>query len=774
MNLPRWIMQTVFGRRLPITSGEIRLPGIGHPVVIRRDRYGIPYIQAETEVDAWYGLGFCHGQDRAFQLEILRRTSRGTMAELIGPQGLQMDRLSRRFGFHHYAKQQMGALDADIHQTLKAFADGVTHGTSVGCKQQAHEFTFLRGTPTPFQAVDVVASQMYLAFALSLWSAKLTRLILLREDGPEALTSLSESYAAWNPVTHPVGVLPGKDLDQLGEDLARLVEVMGLSGASNNWVLDSSRTATGRPLLANDPHLSPSLPAPWYLASVRTPDWAAAGASFIGSPSIISGHNGFAAWGVTAGLADNLDLYLEELGEGGRSVRQGDQFVPCEVREEEIKVKGEAPVIEEVMVTPRGPIISPALEGDPGAISIRATWMSPKSLRGFLVTHRSKSFDEFRRAFEDWSAVSLNVVYADTSDTIGWQLIGDIPQRKEGWGTMPLPGWQGNYDWEPDSVPFHDMPHARSPETGFIATANNKPTVDGDGPYLGADWADGYRLARIVEVLGDRRDWDINSSQSLQLDKVAIPWREIREVVLSTPVETTEAKQALGLLRDWDGVVTEDSPAASVYEFFLAEMAQKITRAKAPKAFDWAMSRGFNPLADRSHFGSGRVSQIVELLREQPQGWFQRPWEEGIAEVLTLSIRKLKGLFGPSTDQWAWGRVRPLTLTHPLSVRPPLDRIFNLGPFPWGGDGQTVAQAGRSLADPTINPTTVANLRMVVDVGNWEENRFVLAGGQSGNPLSPHYADLLSLWKRGEGVPIAWSEEKIDQGTVATLRLTPT
>ena len=773
MNLARRLLRVLLGRRLPITSGELRVAGISRPVLIRRDRFGVPYVEAETDDDAWYGLGFCQGQDRAFQIEMLKRTARGTLAERVGPAALPLDQLSRRIGFHHAARGEMELLDPEIQRMITAFARGITDGACLGSRKPAHEFALLRARPTACEALDILAFSKYVAFGLSTWTGKLARLSLLQRDGPEALQALDASYAPWLPVSHPVAAPAGPALDRLGEDLARLASLVGTGGASNAWAVASSRTATGRPILANDPHLAPSIPPPWYLAHVRTPEWALAGAFFVGTPLLGAGHNGMAAWGTTAGMADNLDLYVEELGDDGRSVRDGKQFMFCEVRRETIRVKGQEPVEEEVLVTPRGPIISDVLEGELGAISMRATWMAPGLTRGLLQVSRAASFEEFRGAMAHWPASSLGLVYADTSDTIGWQLIGLVPQRGGAWGTVPLPGWVRETQWKPEPIPFEKMPCTANPETGFVAPANNKPTRDGEGPYLGSDWADGYRLARIVEVLGSRDDWDLVATQRLQMDQVSVPWREMREAVLAAAVQTAEGREARALLAEWDGIVAAESPGAAVYESFVAEMLRRMVEARAPNSVSRAMGQGFHPMIPRSHFGIHGLSHLVRLLREQPDGWFQRSWPEQVAGALGQAVRQLKGQFGASPEAWAWGRVRPLTLTHPLGSRRPLDRIFNRGSFPQGGDGQTVAQTGRLFTDLSANPPVMANLRMVVDVGNWEENRFVLAGGQSGNPLSPHYDDQLALWKRGEGLTIAWSREKVGRVAQSTLRLSP-
>lgn len=776
MNIPRLILQLLFGHRLPTTSGTLEIPGLARPILIRRDGYGIPYIEAETEEDAWYGLGFCQGQDRAFQLEGLLRIVRGTLAELTGAVGLPIDRLSRRIGFLRSAEAQLPIIDPQVRGVIQAFAQGATAGARLGGPKPAHEFALLRAEPTPYQPADVLGVLKLQSFLLaSNWDVELVRLKILSEDGPEAVAALDPAYPDWLPATGPPGVAAGPVVDRLAEDLNVFTATAGYGGGSNNWALAAERTATGRPLVANDPHLAPLLPPHWYLAHVRTPDWAAAGACFAGAPGFPVGHNGFAAWGVTAGLVDNTDLFLEEIDPEERTVRQGDDFIPCEVRREVIQVKGGAPVEEEVLITPRGPIVGPALAGEPGAISLRATWLDPRPAAGLLQLHRATSFEAFRRTFEQWPALSLNVVYGDTSGCIGWQLVGEAPRRRKGWGTLPLPGWSRETGWTGEIVPFDEMPHLSNPATGFVATANNQPTQADGGPFLGIDWIDGYRLARIVEALDSRRDWDLPGTQRLQIDQKSIPWQELRDLILAAPVPpgAGEARQALSLLEAWDGVLGAGSPAAAVFELWLAEMIRRVVAARAPRAAEWALGAGFTPLAPNSILAMRRTGHLVRLLREQPEGWFERSWPEEMADALAAAVHSLKGRFGSDPQRWAWGQVRQLTLIHPVGSRPPLSRVFNLGPFPWGGDANTVGQAAAPPADPTANPVAIASLRMVVDVGNWEASRFALPGGQSGNPFSPHYADQLPFWQRGEGIPIAWSPAAVERATAATLRLVP-
>jgi penicillin amidase len=367
-----------------------------------------------------------------------------------------------------------------------------------------------------------------------------------------------------------------------------------------------------------------------------------------------------------------------------------------------------------------------------------------------------------------------NVAIADTEGSIAWQLVGEVPRRRKGFGTLPLHGADPETGWFGDLVPFAEMPYAINPATGFVASANNKPVPDTwPGPFLGVDWLDGYRAGRIFEALAQRSDWDVVSTLRLQLDETSMTWREVRDAVLALRPRTEEERFALELLRAWDGVLAAASPAAAVYEGFIAEMWQQVARSRAPNSTDYALGRGFTELLPSSTFAAGRVSTLLRRLTEQPEGWFERGWQEVILDALASVVQRLRRENGMTPAGWAWGTVRQLTLQHPIGRIAALAPVFNRGPYPYGGDGNTISQASASNRRFGANPGAIASLRAVIDVGDWEAARFSMPGGQSGNPLSPHYDDLLPLWLKGDGVPIAWSPEAVRAATRETLRLLP-
>jgi penicillin amidase len=609
-------------------------------------------------------------------------------------------------------------------------------------------------------------------------------------------------------------------LDRLIADLNALQAYLPRGGGSNNWVVAGSRTESGKPILASDPHLSPSCPPPWYLAHVRTPEWEIAGAALAGTPGIAIGHNGFCAWGVTAGLTDNSDFFLETLGPDGKSYRQADgTFAPCEVVKEVIRVKDQPDAVEEVHITPRGPILTPVLPDLPLAMSLSAIWLEARPLRGFFGAPRARSFDEFRKHFAEWPCLPLNVLYADTGGAIGWQLVGEVPTRRGGHGLLPRPGDLPDSGWN-GTVAFDDMPSVANPECGYLATANDPPTwvkdptpqpppPGGEGehlretsgvpgalpsaegcdspsppggggwgvgssPWLGADFIDDYRARRIRERLAQRDSgWTPAEVGAIQMDVQSIPWREMRDRVLELTPTNPDAREAISLLARWDGRVESESPAAAVFEFFVAEMCLRVAKAKAPNGWRSAVGEGGMGILGYNLFMDRRVSHLSRLVREQPPGWFAS-WPAEMESVLADVVRKFRREIGPGSAFWAWGHARPLVLENPLLGKNRwLKGAFNLGPVPWGGDGNTVSQAAVRHADPAVGIHNMANLRAVFDLNDLALSTFVLAGGQSGNPISDHHADQFELWQQGESFVMPWDQASVIRAAVDTLRLIP-
>jgi penicillin amidase len=742
-------------------------------VRIARDDFGIPHISADHDADAWLALGFCQAQDRAFQLELLRRVVSGTLAELVGPEGLRIDRLARRIGFRAAAERQLPALDPDVRSTIEAFAAGVNAGMRLGLRRRVHELALLRAQPGRYGAADVLAQLALQSFLLaSNWDVELARLRILHADGVAALLALDPACAHAADSNDGFGAGSDGALRRLADDASALQAQLGHGGGSNSWALGPARTASGRPLLANDPHLPPVLPSQWYLAHLTCPDWAVAGACLAGGPAIASGHNGHVAWGITAGVADNTDLFIERVLDGGRTVAGPNGPEPCELRVEQIAVRGRGIVEEEVLVTPRGPVIGPALDGESEAISLAATWLQPRPVRGLIGARREQTVAEFQRSLKTWPGPSLVVVAADSYGAIAWRLIGELPRRRAGNGTLPMAAWNMGAGWEREPVAAAEMPLLRDPPESFVVSANNAAPTSQDGPFLGVDWYDDYRAKRIAQALAARADWTIEATRELQLDVITLCWDELREPVLRAMDGADDLAPAAQLLSNWDASLSAGSTAASVYELFLAEMMRRAVAARAPSSADWALGRSATPLAPYQAFAARRAAHLARLLRTQPEGWFDgSSWAEQIAESLRTALAELGRDHGADPKRWSWGDVRPIVLRHPLGEKQLLARTFNRGPLSGAGDATTIAQGAPPPAEPTANPLFVPTLRTSIDVGQWDTCRFVLLGGQSGNPFSPHYDDMVPLWTRGEGVPIAWSAANVTRATRLTIHL---
>ncbi len=437
-------------------------------------------------------------------------------------------------------------------------------------------------------------------------------------------------------------------------------------------------------------------------------------------------------------------------------MKRGDTFVPCTVRTETIEVRRSDPVRLDVLETDRGPIVGPAFTGPFGALSMSATWRNGGDAAGIFEVCRVRSPEDLHEAFRGWTSVPLNVAYMDESGNIGYQLIGTAPIRGVGGGTMPMPGHDPSTAWEEGSIPYEDLPHTVNPEAGFVVTANNLPS--GSGPYLGSDFLDGYRAARITELLESRSDWDVAATLELQMDQGSIPWRQIRKDVLDALEGDSGLEAVSKLLAAWDGTVGPDSPAATVFEVFTAALSRIIAEARAPQSSRFALGEGFTPLVPFNGLIVRRMSHLVRLIRERPEGWFDEGWDEATRRSVAEAAATLEERFGPDPDAWAWGAARPLTLIHPMGLRKPLDRVWNIGPIPHGGDANTVNPAPVNATDPLGNPDfAVASGRMVVEAGSWDLARFCLAGGQSGNPFSVNYADQVGLWRRGDAIVIPYT-----------------
>jgi penicillin amidase len=613
-------------RPLAQTKGSINLPGLQDRVQVIRDRWGVPHIYAGTSQDLFFAQGFVHAQDRFFQMEFSRRLVAGRLAEVVGPPAVAADRWLRVLGLRRVAEKEAPLLQAETRELLLAYASGVNAYVDRG--KLPLEFKLLRYSPERWQIADSLAWIKFMDWTLSVnWEAEILRAQLVAQLGPERAALLDGPYPPQNPTTLPEGV----DWSHVGSGaLLRADAARPYTGppteaglGSNNWVVDGSRTASGAPLLANDPHLSLNLPSIWYENHLCGADYDVVGLSMPGMPSIVVGHNGRVAWGLTAGFPDTQDLYLERLNPDSPSPQYEFEgaWHDAEVIREEIVVKGAEPVIEQVVITRHGPLIDGLLpDATSQPLALRWPALDPQDMAGLLLDYcRARTCDEFHQELRRWAGPSQNVVYADVEGNIGYTLVGLMPVRAEGHdGSVPVPGWTGEHEWQ-GYVPFEEWPHAINPPGGLLITANGKPVGD-DYPYfLGNCWLPGFRAARISELLQDARELTLDDFCRMQFDQKSVLARRVGQYLGRLQHASPIANYALTLFRDWDGDLAPGSAAAAIYQVLIRRVLYNLfddLLGDSPLA-DWFVGQGPHPLlAATSGYGPNGRMLLWRLLDE--------------------------------------------------------------------------------------------------------------------------------------------------------------
>ncbi len=531
------------------------------------------------------------------------------------------------------------------------------------------------------------------------------------------------------------------------------------ANGSNNWVVDGTLSATGRPLLANDPHRELSLPSLRYLVHLVAPGWNVIGAGEPALPGVAAGHNDRAAFGFTIAMIDQQDLYVEETNPANPGeVRFQGRWEPMRVVRESIAVRGREPVAAELKFTRHGPVIHEDRERHRAYV---LRWVgSEPGTAGYLASlslDRARSWPDFRKALERWKVPSENLVYADVDGNIGWQVAGLTPVRK-GWsGLLPVPG-AGEYEWQ-GFLPAAELPSAFNPARHFLATANNDILPPGYPHELGYDWGDPTRALRIAEVLGAGGKFTVANFERLQYEEVSPVARALVKILGEARGASPELRPWVDRLEAWDGTVAKGSAAAALYEIWAAKLGSAVLKARVPEK--WL------PIV------AGRLEQVIALLRDPKPEWFGQDPRAGrdalLLQSLEEAIAEAKKRLGPDPAKWRWGTLHTATFRHVLGTGPERQALFNLPPVERGGDGYTL-NVGEG---PGFNVTHGASFREILDLGNWDRSVATSVPGQSGQPGSPHYADLLPLWAEGRYFPLLYSRKKIEEAATERLVLRP-
>lgn len=785
-------------RPIPRTNGTLTLPGLRHTVRIHRDRWAIPHMYAESNEDLFAALGYTHAQDRLWQMELNRRTGFGMLAEIFGPIAVSSDRFVRVLGFGRMAHRDVGMLDDETRTLVEAYLRGVNGFIETHATRLPVEFTVLRFAPRPWEAADIVVWSKVMALNLSEnWMLELLNARIAAKLGNERARELIPHYPPDGPVVVPQGIHYNPELGQASfqaiENAAPFLGIPGDQG-SNAWVVAGQRSTSGRPLLANDPHLNVSIPSIWYEAHLEGGDFAVAGVTMPGTLGVVIGHNARIAWGVTNGMTDVQDLYIEQIHPDDplRYACKG-EWERVEVVREELKVKGQAsPEVVEVRLTRHGPIIddiatppqtplTPKVNGRPReALAIRWTALEPLPplQRALLDLNRARNWGEFRSAIAGWTVPAQNFVYADVEGNIGYALGGWVPIRVQGDGNFPVPGWSGEYEWQ-GYIPPDQLPATLNPTEGFAVTANNRNAGDGYHYHhpLHAAWLNGYRAARIRTMIEQTPQHDPQSFTQMHQDLLSLPGLQIAHLVGQLYCTDVIEQQAQGLLHSWDGILNAESVAGTIYDGMRYHLLREVYREieevhRAPAALGAFASIPAYSYLDRAlPMVLSRATKGI--VHDTPDPWLGngRTWRNVLAKSFTATIKDLRHTLGNDPRTWRYGRIHSLTLRHPLGSVPGLTQLFNRGTWPTGGDIDTVSQA-YTPRDLVAGPIYVApSVRMICDVGNWDNSQSVYPGGQSGHPGSRHYNELSAAWLGGTYHPMFWKRTTVERETSAVLVL---
>jgi penicillin amidase len=747
------------------TSGTVRVAGLQQPVTVLRDPWGVPHIFAETQDDLFFAQGFVAAQDRLWQMEVWRRTGEGRLAEVLGPEAIERDRFARLLRYRGDLEAEYASYAPDARRILEAFVRGVNAFIATSRDRLPIEFQLAGFRPEPWTP-EACLSRMAAWGLMGNAAMEVLRARLGTELGWKRADELLPTEPS-----RPLAGQPRTGLAGIDEKVLALPRAAGMplrfqektKDGSNNWVVDGALSATGKPLLANDPHRSLTVPSLRYLVHLVGPGWNVIGAGEPALPGVAAGHNERVGFGFTVAMIDQQDLYVEETNPGNpNEVRFRGRWEPMRIERERIGVKGQGPVEAELKFTRHGPVIHEDRERHRAYV---LRWVgSEPGTAGYLASlalDRARSWPEFRKALERWKVPSENLVYADVDGNIGWQVAGLTPVRR-GWsGLLPVPGAKGEYEWQ-GFLPAAELPGEFNPARHFIATANHDILPPGYRHELGFDWGEPTRFLRIREVLGAGGRFTAADFEHLQHDEVSRPARDLMGLLKEVRVEDPELRPWMERLAAWDGTVDRDSAAAALYEIWMSKLAAAVFKPHVPEK--WL------PVVE------GGVERTVGLLRNpslQWPRWFGKDPRAGRDAVLRTSLAKAvaeaKAKLGPDPARWRWGALHAATFRHALATDPERQALFGLPPAERGGDDTTLNVG----VGPGFEVAHGASFREVLDVADWDRSVATSVPGQSGQPGSPHYGDLLPLWAEGRYFPLLFSRKRIEEVAKERLVLAP-
>lgn len=742
-------------------DGKVRVHFISEKVNIYRDSYGVPHIEATSEYDAYFAIGYVHAQDRLWQMELQRRAGLGRLAEVLGKDAVPIDRMFRTLGFTHLAHRLEAVLDPETRSALQAYADGVNEYIRIHKGHYPLEFDMLGYDPEPWTLTHSLLMSRLMAWELNYarW-VDLTCAALVERVGYEMAR---EAFPYWEPSapliaqhqrTYSDALLAIRTLREGEEAYRTLLGTQTLATGSNAWVVSGTRTTTGKPILANDPHLMLMVPGRWYELHVHAPTFDVAGMTIPGVPFVVVGRNRSIAWGITNAMLDDADFYIETVDTLPNPTKYRTQtgWLPLRMREDTIFVKGEYPIVLTVYETERGPIVSnyePGAKFIKGVVSIRWTgFETTNEPKAFYYLNRATTWDEFRKALRSFGSPAQNFVYADTAGTIGYIMAGIIPIRTYRGVTLPLVGWEEKNQWK-GFVPFEQNPQVVNPPNGFLITANNKIVSDSYPYYLSSHWEPSWRAKRLWQCITQEPKLSPERMEAIQNDVHSLQAEEYIPLILrafeGSEVHDRDLQRTLEYYRSWNFETRKEDVATTLFEvthYFL--LRNTFADEMGDELFNLYITLACTP-----------ITAMQRLLEQSTSSWFDditTPQTETRDDIIRKSVLDalayLRKNLGGDLKEWQWGRLHTVTFTHVLSSHPLLKKIFSVGPFEASGTHSTVNVGYYTLTNAfacSVGPS----MRQVMNLADINDTRVIMPPGQSGQVYHQHYSDQVQQWLNG-------------------------
>jgi len=773
----------------PQIDGTLKVAGLKSKVEVVRDPLGVPHIYASTVDDLFFAQGYVQAQDRLWQMDFNRRVGQGTLSEMFGASTFESDRFLRTLGLGRAARANLATLTAEELAPLDAYARGVNAFIDTHLDNLPLEYTLLGVKPTHWQPVDTLGWAEVMAMNLANnYEAELFRASLIEKVGADKAKALMPPYPATGPFVIPPDVksyqgnlapvdspmqavsIGQPDLSEIAQIMASL-KLGGEDVGSNEWVVDGTKSTTGKPILSNDQHLAIQMPSIWYevgLHCVPQNDacpYNVAGVTFPGAPGVVEGHNDRIAWSTTNSYPDVQDLYIEEINpQNPNQYKFNSQWEDMQIVEEPIKVKDVVSETLKVQITRHGPIMTPVLgSGVTKPLALQWTALRDRShlFSAVLQLDRAKNWDDFRTALKSWDVISQHLVYADVDGNIGYQLTSHTPIRAKGDGTVPVPG-TGEYEWT-GYIPFDEMPFVYNPSSHYIAAPNNATVPSTYKYFIGTDWAAPYRAMRITDWLKAKDKFSIDDMKAIQGDVYSIPLAQFQKYVVALKPEGFLQQRAMDQVRTWDGRLTTDNVGGTIVELAYERLLKNL----------FADQLGADLFKTYQGAGDYHRRVVLALLDDPKSDWWGSAGRDAMLQKsFAEGVDWLGSQYGDAPGDWHWGRLHTATFEHPLGSVKPLDLLFNAGPVAVPGGVNTVFATSFKIG-VSYGAGSSASQRQIIDFSNLSNSVAIHTTGQSGQPLSKHFSDMVLMWRDVQYAPFYFDRATLDKVKEGTLVLTP-